>query len=205
MNGESGMTERPDKSNGYESIADVYIAGRGSGKAIAIGESVVREWAETELAPAATVLDLGCGPGYPITRIFVERGFKVYALDASPTMVRTFTRRFPNVPVQCIAAEESSFFNRTFDAVVSWGLFFLLEDEVQRRLFAKIAGALRSGGKFLFTATRESCTWNDAMTGRRSVSMGEDGYRRVLEDAGLTLIATRTDEGGNCHYFVKKY
>lgn len=198
------MTNNPDKSNGYEQIAETYIAGRGSGKGVGIGASVVREWAEKELAPGATVLDLGCGPGDPITRIFVERGFNVYAVDASPTMVTTFTRRFPNVPIQCIAAEESSFFGRKFDAVVSWGLFFLLEEEVQRRLFRKVAAALQNGGKFLFTATRQEHIWNDAMTGQRSVSLGEEGYRRALEEAGLVLVGTRSDEGGNCHYFAQK-
>lgn len=198
------MRESPDTSNGYDEVAAAYIAGRGSGKGVAVGEAIVREWAQTELASGASVLDLGCGPGYPITRIFVERGFKVYAVDASPTMVRTFTKRFPNVPIQCIGAEESSFFNRTFDAVISWGLFFLLQEDVQRRLFAKVAGALKPGGKFLFTAPRQSCTWNDAMTGKRSVSLGEEEYRRALEKAGLTLVQTRTDEGENCHYFAEK-
>lgn len=186
-----------------EEVSSVFIAGRGSGIGVGIGASVVAEWA-TVLPRGATVLDLGCGTGDPITRIFIERGFKVYAVDASPSMVAAFQARFPSVPVQCAAAEESGFFGLTFDAVVSWGLFFLLEAEVQRKLIAKVAGALRHGGKFLFTATRHSCSWRDAMTERISVSLGQEAYQRALEAHGLMLVGTEIDEGENFYYFAQK-
>ncbi len=192
-----------DKSNGYEEIAPVFLAGRGSGKGVGIGASVIAEWAET-LPKGASVLDLGCGAGVPITNIFVERGFDVYAVDASPAMVAAFKARFPKVPVECAAAEESDFFGRVFDAVISWGLFFLLEADVQRKLIGKVAGALHSGGKFLFTSTRQACTWNDGMTGRASVSLGHDGYQEVLEANGFKLLGTRTDEGENYHFLAEK-
>jgi SAM-dependent methyltransferase len=193
----------PDKSNGYEEVSSLFLAGRGSGKGAGIGVSVVAEWAAT-LPPDATVLDLGCGTGIPITTIFVERGFHVYGLDASPAMVAAFKARFPGILVQCAAAQESDFFGRTFDAVVSWGLFFLLDTETQRRLIAKVACALRSGGRFLFTATRHSCTWNDALTGRISISLGHEAYQRELGSHGLTLVGTETDEGGNYYFFAEK-
>src|SRR5215469_1223561 len=63
---------------------------------------------------------------------------------------------FPNVPVECEDVEDSIFFARTFDGVVAWGLFFLLDAQVQRRLIKKVAGALQSGGRLLFTAPNES-------------------------------------------------
>src|SRR5215469_1927484 len=51
---------------------------------------------------------------------------------------------FPNVPVECEDVEDSIFFARTFDGVVAWGLFFLLDEEVQRRMIKKVAGVLQS-------------------------------------------------------------
>jgi SAM-dependent methyltransferase len=199
----SAVAAEPDKSNGYEEISPVFLAGRGSGKGVGIGTSVVAKWAAA-LPRGATVLDLGCGAGVPMTRIFIERGFKVYGVDAAPAMIAAFKARFPGVPVECAAAEESDFFGRTFDAVVSWGLFFLLEEEIQRKLIAKVAGALRSGGRLLFTATRQSCTWHDALTGRISISLGHEAYQRELEAQGLTLVGTETDEGENFYFFAEK-
>jgi 2-polyprenyl-3-methyl-5-hydroxy-6-metoxy-1,4-benzoquinol methylase len=64
-------------------------------------------------------LDLGCGPGVPISETLIEGGFDVYGIDASVTMVAAFQSRFPTNVVQCAAVEDSDFFGRSFDAVVA--------------------------------------------------------------------------------------
>ena len=192
----------PDKSNGYEQVASVFIAGRG-GNSSGVGASVVADWSQT-LPSGATVLDLGCGTGSPISQALIERGFNVYGVDASPMMVAAFRARFPGVPVECAAVEDSDFFSRTFDGVVAWGLFFLLDVEVQRRLIKKIAEALQSDGRLLFTAPNQSCSWRDAMTGRTSISLGHEAYRRALKAKGMSLVGTRVDEGENHYFFAQK-
>ena len=80
-------------------------------------------WSQT-LASGATVLDLACGTGVPISQALIERGFKVYGVDASPTIVAAFRARFPGVPVERAAVEDSNFFTRTFEGVVAWGSSF---------------------------------------------------------------------------------
>lgn len=191
-----------DKSNGYERVASEFIAGRG-GNSSGVGASVVADWSQT-LPSGATVLDLGCGNGVPISQALIERGFNVYGVDASPTMVAAFRARFPSVPVECAAVEDSDFFGRSFDGVVAWGLFFLLDVEVQRRLIKKIADVLRGGGRLLFTAPSQSCSWRDAMTGRTSISLGHERYRKALEAESMSLVGTQRDEGENHYYFVLK-
>lgn len=178
----------PDKSNGWEEIASTFISGRGE-KSGGIGVSVVAEWSQM-LPAGGTVLDLGCGTGVPISELLIERGFHLYGVDASPRMVAAFRARFPNVPVECAAVEDSNFFGRKFDGVVAWGLFFLLDAEVQRRLLARIATMLPSRGTLLFTAPRRSCSWADAMTRQTSVSLGYDAYRGTLAIHGMSLLET---------------
>jgi 2-polyprenyl-3-methyl-5-hydroxy-6-metoxy-1,4-benzoquinol methylase len=197
------MTDQ-DKSRGYEAIAVHYIAGRGSNyRGVGIGAAEVAEWSRT-LPEGASVVDIGCGTGLPITEVLVERGFEVYGVDASPSMVAAFRANFPGVPVECEAAEESSFFGRTFDAVVSWGLFFLLEEETQLRLITKVAGALRPGGRFLFTSPEQICTWTDGMSDQLSLSLGYEAYKAALAAEGLALTGTRLSVGDNFYYFVQK-
>jgi SAM-dependent methyltransferase len=112
----------------------------------------------------------------------IERGFKVYGVGASPTIVAAFRERFPNVAVECAAVEDSDFFARTFDGVVAWGLFFLLDAEVRRRLVRKIGGVLQSGGRLLFTAPNETGSFPpDVMTGRPQFSLGCEEHRKALE------------------------
>jgi cyclopropane fatty-acyl-phospholipid synthase-like methyltransferase len=163
----------------------------------------VADWSRM-LPGGSTVLDLGCGTGVPISQALIERGFSVYGVDASPTMVAAFRARFPTVPVECAATEDSDFFGRTFDGVVAWGLFFLLDAEVQRTLIAKVAAVLPRGGRFLFTAPSQSCSWPDAMTGRTSISLGHEAYRNAMEAEGMSLVGTHRDEGENHYYFAQK-
>lgn len=191
-----------DASNGYDSVAAAYIAGRGTRatKGDAVGAAHVRSWAESFPA-GSTILDLGCGPGEPVTRILREAGLMVYAVDASPTMVAAFRERFPDVQIECNAAEASTYFDREFDGVISWGLLFLLEPAAQAHLIHKVAHALKPGGRFLFTATAQPCEWLDAMTHRQSQSLGSEAYDRLLREAGLLLIREDEDEGQN-HYYI---
>jgi hypothetical protein len=119
-------------------------------------------------------------------------------------MVAAFRARFPTVPVECAAVEDSDFFGRTFDGVVAWGLFFLLDAEVQRRLIAKVAAVLPNGVGLLFTSPSQSCSWADAMTGRTSISLGLDAYRNALEAEGMSLVGTHRDDGDNHYYFARK-
>ena len=192
----------PDKSNGYEEIASVFVAGRGRSSS-GVGASVVADWSLT-LTPAAKVLDLGCGTGVPISQVLIERGFNVHGVDASPTMIAAFRARFPSVRVECAAVEDSDFFGKTFEGVVAWGLFFLLDAPAQHRLIKKIAAALRSGGRLLFTAPSQSCSWRDAMTGRNSIALGREAYQKALEVEAISLVGTNVDEGENHYYFGQK-
>jgi SAM-dependent methyltransferase len=192
----------PDKPTGYEDVAAEFIAGRGRNSS-GVGASVVADWSQT-LPSDATVLDLGCGTGVPISQALIERGFEVYGVDASPKIVAAFRARFPSVPVECAAVEDSNFFGRTFDGVVAWGLFFLLDAEIQLRLIKKVAGVLQSRGRLLFTAPNEIGSWPDVMTGRSQFSLGYEEYRKALEAEGLLLVGTRRDEGENHYYLAEK-
>ncbi|QBK30154.1 class I SAM-dependent methyltransferase [Roseitalea porphyridii] len=185
-----------DTSNGYEAVADAFVAARSR---TTTGVAIVRQWAAS-LPAVGTVVDIGCGSGEPVTAALLDAGLTVSALDASPALVAAFRRRFPDVEVACEPAERSRFFGRRFDGAVAIGLMFLLPDTAQRDLIGQVAGALKPGGRFLFTAPRQACAWDDVLTGRRSSSLGAEEYIRVLDEAGLDVIAEHVDEGEN-HYF----
>jgi len=183
-----------DPSNGWEAVAAQLIAGRSR-----IGAATVRTWGRA-LPAGASVLDLGCGSGVPVSETLIEDGFVVWAIDASPSLVAAFRSRFPGAPVACEAVEASDYFGRTFDGIVAIGLMFLLQPDVQRAVIGGAASALKPGGRFLFTAPREMGTWVDIMTGRQSTSLGDEAYRKALADAGLTVVAEYVDEGDS-HYY----
>lgn len=188
-----------DRSNGYESVAAEFLGRRLSGRSTGIGVHQVREWAR-KLPNGVAVLDLGCGPGFPITEVLVAEGLNVFAIDAAPSFVQAFRRNLPHTPIVCEAVQDSSFFNRTFDGVLAWGVLFLLSVEDQCRLIKSIAGILVPSGRLLFTSTAKPAVWNDVMTGLESHSLGAEEYRRQLSSVGLCVTSEYEDEGQN-HYF----
>ncbi len=159
----------------------------------------MRTWART-LPPGSSVIDLGCGPGFPITTVLVEEGLDVFGVDAAPSFVAAFRRNLPGTPIACEDVLESRFFGRTFYAVLAWGLMFLLNVEDQHRLIKRFAEILAPGGRLLFTSPAKPAVWNDVMTGLESVSLGAEQYRRLLGAVGISVAEEYEDEGEN-HYF----
>lgn len=188
-----------DRSNGYEGVAEDFLARRGRSPSIGIGVKEVRNWAR-RLPPGSSVIDLGCGPGFPITAVLVEEGLEVCAVDAAPSLVAAFQRNLPGIPIRCEAIQDSSLFDRTFDAALTWGLMFLLTIEDQHRLIQRFSEVLVPGGRLLFTSTAKPAVWTDVMTNLESVSLGGEQYKRLLTAAGLTVTEEYEDEGEN-HYF----
>ena len=188
------MDQQRDASAGYDAIAERYMANRST-----IGADLVRSWAET-LPKPATLLDIGCGHGEPLTAPLLEAGLSVYAIDASAHMVAAYKARWPSVMIACETVEDSRFFDRRFNAALMVGLIFLIEEPRQKAVIKRLSNALLPGGHLLFSAPHQAGSWRDVMTQNMSWSLGEKAYRRLLKQAGFTMIATHLDEGGN-HYY----
>ncbi|UYY59914.1 class I SAM-dependent methyltransferase [Sphingomonas sp. S2-65] len=188
-----------DHSAGWDAVAHQFMALRSE-----FGSALVGSWATNYLRSSAAILDIGCGSGVPIAQTLVRKGFTVWGMDASPSLLSAFRRHFPDMPAACEAAQTSNFFGRTFAGAVSIGFVFLLNAEDQRKLFHRVASALEPGGRFLFSAPREVCTWSDTLTGRTSISLGAAVYAAHLARAGMRLVNCQSDEGGNNYYDVVK-
>ncbi|PZN96979.1 MAG: SAM-dependent methyltransferase [Alphaproteobacteria bacterium] len=184
-----------DRSEGWDAVAAEFIATRSD-----IGADVVRRWAGANLPPGASIVDVGCGSGLPIARALSNDGFAVSGIDASPRMIAAFRAACPQAPAACEAAQHSRFFDRRFDAAIAIGLVFLLRAKDQRQLLVRVANCLEAEGRFLFSAPRQRCAWRDRSTGRRSLSLGSDGYEAICDSAGFRIVGSCLDGGGN-HYF----
>jgi SAM-dependent methyltransferase len=189
-----------DSATAYEARAREFLRGRDRSP---IGAQVVADWART-LRSGASVLEVGCGGGYPVTTALAAAGLQLWAIDSSPTLAAEFQSRFPSIPIQCARVQDSDFFGREFDGVVASGLLFLLPETDQASLISRIAKALVPGGRFLFTAPTQIATWKDMNTGLECTSLGLDRYETLLRKAGLRVVGTHVDEGDNNYYDAQK-
>lgn len=183
-----------DGANGYEEYAEIFMRARN----LKIGLSVMRKWA-SQLAPGSELLELGCGHGV-VSQVLLEAGVKLSVVDASPTLLREFQNRFPDVEVECSTAQRSELLRRKYDGVVAWGLIFLLPETDQRSVLRRAADALRPNGRLVITAPNEALTWKDSITEMPSLSLGATVYEALLRDRGLDVSSGVIDEGGNCYY-----
>jgi len=150
-------------------------------------------------------MEIGCGGGFPVTRILANVGLRLWAIDASSTLLAEFRTRFPKIPSQCARAQDSDYFHRKYGAVVSIGLVFLLSEPDQVSDIQRVSSILLPGGRFLFTAPVEIGTWTDVNTGHESRSLGRDRYESLLERFGFRLVATYEDEGKNNYYDAERF
>lgn len=188
-----------DPSNGWDAIAADFIAARSG-----IGSAAVLDWARSSMPPGATLLDIGCGSGFPIARTLADNGFSLYGIDASVHLIAEARCNVPEMVAACEAAETSRFFDRTFDGVLAIGLIFLLAPETQESLLSAIPSALKPNSRLLFTAPEQEYAWPDTLTGRISRSLGAKAYTRILSERGLEPVGTFCDEGGNTYFDFRK-
>lgn len=168
-----------------------------------VGVRTADRWARS-LHPSSHVLEIGCGGGIPVTETLVDAGLNLWAIDYSPTLVKAFRDRYPDIPVQCVSVLESDFFQKKYDAVISIGLIFLLNEEGQLKMLHRVAEILRPGGSFLFTAPVETGEWTDVVTGQKCFTPGKAVYLTALKNSGFEKVKCYYDRGKNNYYEVTK-
>lgn len=169
-----------------------------------IGVAAVSHWA-VAIPAGGSILDLGCGHGFPVASALVKLGFDVYGIDASTELAQEFQRRLPTAHIRCEAVEQSSYYDRWFDAAIAIGLMFLLNEQSQRQLINRVSAAVRPGGALLFTAPAQAGSWPDNLTGQQSLSLGREAYKTLLQEYGFELTTEFADEGGNHYYSATKW
>ena len=169
----------------YDLIADWYAADRSRD----IGVPEVTALA-VSLPTGASVLDIGCGTGIPVTRALLAAGCSVLAIDSSSRMFDKFRANFPDIPTLCAAIQSCDLQSLGFDAAVAWGVMFHLDQGDQARALANVSRALKPGAPFLFTSGDRDGSVEGEMNGVpfRYFSLSVDGYRSLLNEHGFQLI-----------------
>jgi SAM-dependent methyltransferase len=171
--------------SGYDRIGDRY-----------------REWSSTsevrldfvdrllrELKPDSLVVDLGCGPGEPATRLLAER-HRVLGVDASLAQLRLAREAAPSATLVQADMARLALRADSIDAVASFYALGHLPPQEHAPLFRSIARWLRPGGVLLTSAPL--LVGDDVDQDWLGVPMyfggiGEPATRKAVEDAGLVV------------------
>jgi SAM-dependent methyltransferase len=160
------------------------------------------------LADGARVLDLGCGNGVPVARELVKR-CTVTGVDLSPVQIERARALVPGARFVCADMTAVEFAPGSFDAVVAFYSVFNVPLADQPALFARVAGWLAPGGRFLAMVGKQPWTgvekdWRGVPGVRMYYSQADVAtYRRWFAEAGLTIEAEGSEpRDGNPGYAV---
>lgn len=130
----------------YSDRADDWIADRGRhlGRAgPGLSEAGWFDRFMAALPPGGSVLDVGCGSGWPVAAALMTEGFRVTGVDSSPGLLAHAARTLPEGEWR--EGDMRTFdLGRRFDGLLGWNSLFHLTPDDQRtalpRMLAHAAG-----------------------------------------------------------------
>ena len=175
-------------ARGYDAVAERYL-----------------EWSALRPSPArlrylgiaceripagASVLELGCGAGVPMTAALSDRR-EVVGVDISATQVALARRNVPSATFVQSDMTALSFPDARFDAVVAFYSLTHVPRDEQRELFQRIRRWLRPGGMLVVTMGVEDEP-GEIERGWLGVDMYFSHFtakknRRIVEEAGFLV------------------
>jgi ubiquinone/menaquinone biosynthesis C-methylase UbiE len=154
-----------------------------------------------ENAPASPfVLELGCGPGVPITRMLLDRGAQVVANDISAKQISMAKVRCPEATLISGDMAALSFEPASFDGVISFFTIFHLPRAEQKGMLSNIYSWLKPGGMFVFnlaTVDEEEIHGEFLGHGMFWSSYGVEDNKAMVRDIGFEVVEAEVLEAGD--------
>lgn len=175
----------------YRDKADDWVRDRGATLYSGAAGADEAGWLDRFVAglPAgASILDVGCGSGWPIGAALLERGFQLTGVDASPGLIAHAQTTLPK-GVWSVADMRDAFPPGPFDGVLAWHSLFHLSPDDQKKVLPKLAASVAEGGRLMFTSGQAHGEIIGDWRGEPlyHASLGPEAYRALLADAGLRV------------------
>lgn len=175
----------------YRDKADDWVRDRGAtlySCAVGADEAIWLDQFVVGLPADASILDVGCGSGWPIGAALLKRGHQVTGMDASPGLIAHAQATLPT-GVWSVADMRDEFPPGPFDGVLAWHSLFHLSPDDQSKVLLKLAACVAEGGRLMFTSGQVHGETIGDWRGKPlyHASLDPEAYRALLADAGLRV------------------
>jgi predicted TPR repeat methyltransferase len=136
-----------------------------------------------------TVLDLGCGTGFPVDSYLENQGFIVTGVDFSNEMIK----RARNLKLEKATLIESNILDfrsdHSFDGIIAFDSLFHIPLEKQQELYRLFSHWLKLGGHLIFTHGKVNGEVEGQMFGRnfRYSSLDVSKVKELLKSNGFDI------------------
>jgi 2-polyprenyl-3-methyl-5-hydroxy-6-metoxy-1,4-benzoquinol methylase len=136
-------------------------------------EKIIIEFV-SKIKPKGTVLDIGCGTGFPIAKYLSDHDFPVTGIDISENQIKIAKGQ----KIRNAKFYVCDFFNfeptEKYDGVIAFDSFFHFPKERQKEIYSKVSGWMKTGAYLLFTHGKKESEIEGKM-------YGESFYYSALE------------------------
>lgn len=184
----------------YDPIARAYLADRARLKSGKYVQKLMK------LIPkGASVIDVGCGAGWPVDDLLVDAGYSVTGIDSSVAMIAEAQRRVLGANYVVRDMRELSAGEYAADAIVSFYALFHTPRAEHGRILAIWHSFLSPGGYLLATFGDREFEGEHELYGQTvwSSQWGVKKNRELVTRAGFTILSDEVDRtGGEAHQVI---
>lgn len=147
------------------------------------------------LPKKASVLDVGCGTGYPIAHWLAHQGCRVIGIDASLEMINIAKKMalpqatFIHTDILHYVPQEQ------FEGIIAFDSLFHLALNDQKHVITKLIQSLSVNGIFLMTHGKKHGEIQGEMFGQPFYysSLATQEYVTLLQTLGMTILSIQED------------
>jgi 2-polyprenyl-3-methyl-5-hydroxy-6-metoxy-1,4-benzoquinol methylase len=158
------------------------------------------------LSPKASILDVGCGSGYPIASYLIENGFQVTGVDGSKELLKIAKTKCPLMrslygDVRNIDIQEK------FDGIIEWWCLFHLPKIDHTKMITRFAHWLKPNGILEFTTGDSEYESSDSNMLNQELSffsLNPSEYETCLRKNGFKILLRENDQETHLVWIAKK-
>lgn len=143
------------------------------------------------LKPNSSILDVGCGTGYPIDFFLSESGFRITGIDSSSKMIeKADSLKLKNTEYH--VAELFGFrTEEKFDAIIAFDCLWHICHDNQKYIYGTIASLIKKGGYFIFTHGKKDGEIYGEMMGQTFYysALDAEEVKKILISEGFEIIS----------------
>ncbi len=143
------------------------------------------------LKPNSSILDVGCGTGYPIDFFLSERGFRITGIDSSAKMIeKAASLKLKNTEYH--VADLFGFrTEEKFDAIIAFDCLWHICHDNQKYIYGTIASLIKKGGYFIFTHGKKDGEIYGEMMGQTFYysALDAEEVKKILISEGFEIIS----------------
>jgi 2-polyprenyl-3-methyl-5-hydroxy-6-metoxy-1,4-benzoquinol methylase len=159
-----------------------------------------------KLPANASILDVGCGSGFPIASYLINKGFQVTGVDSSKELLKIAEQKCPGIKT-IFGDVRSVNITQQFDAVIEWWCLFHIPKEDHAKMIARFSSWLKKGGILEFTTgdseyqVRDSNMLNQELN---FYSLDPNAYEKYLSDNNFKLLLRESDQETHLVWIAQK-